>query len=131
MKLTVDTKVLVRTFVRDVPEQAVIAEKLLRSAQVIAIPMIVLCETAWVLKSVYKFSSSQIATAIRALVATKNVECDHAAVEVGLAILDAGGDFADGVIAHQGKWLGGEVFVSFDKVAVELLQKQGLAAQAL
>ena len=131
MKLTVDTNVLVRTFVQDVPEQAVIAEQLLRSAQVIAIPMIVLCETAWVLKSVYKFSSSQIATAIRALVATKNVECDHAAVEVGLAILDAGGDFADGVIAHQGKWLSGEVFVSFDKVAVELLQKQGLAAQVL
>ena len=61
MKLTVDTNVLVRTFVQHVPEQAVIAEQLLRSAQVIAIPMIVLCETGWVLKSVYKFSSFQIA----------------------------------------------------------------------
>ena len=131
MKLTVDTNVLVRTFVRDVPEQAAIAEKLLRDAQLIAVPMIVLCETAWVLKSVYKFSSSQIAMAIRALVATKNVECDHAAVDVGLALLDTGGDFTDGVIAHQGKWLGGEAFVSFDKVAVELLQKQGLSAQVL
>ncbi len=131
MKLTVDTNVLVRTFVRDVPEQADIAEQLLRGAQVIAIPMIVLCETVWVLKSVYRFSSSQIATAIRALVATKNVECDHAAAEFGLAILDTGGDFADGVIAHQGKWLGGEVFVSFDKAAVELLQKQGIAARVL
>ena len=131
MKLTVDTNVLVRTFVWDAPAQAVIAQQLLRSAELIAIPMVVLCETTWVLKSVYKFSPSQIATAIRALVATKNVECDHAAVEVGLAILDTGGDFADGVIAHQGKWLGGEVFVSFDKVAVELLQKQGLSAQIL
>jgi hypothetical protein len=32
-------------------------------------------------------------------------------------MLDAGGDFADGVIAYEGKWLGAETFVSFDKKA--------------
>ncbi|EGG79200.1 transposase subfamily [Gluconacetobacter sp. SXCC-1] len=47
------------------------------------------------------------------------------AVEAGLALLEAGGDFADGVIAHEGVWLGGETFVSFDKKAVSLLKKQG------
>ncbi len=53
------------------------------------------------------------------------------AAEAGLAILDAGGDFADGVIAYEGVWLGGEVFVSFDKRAVKLLDTQGAAARLL
>lgn len=49
----------------------------------------------------------------------------------GLTILEAGGDFADGVIAYEGNWLGGETFVSFDKKAVALLAAQGLSAQLL
>jgi len=28
--------------------------------------------------------------------------------EAGLAILEAGGDFADGIMAYEGNWLGGE-----------------------
>jgi hypothetical protein len=47
------------------------------------------------------------------------------------AALDAGGDFADGVIAYEGKWLGGETFVSFDKKAVALLTDQGHSARML
>jgi hypothetical protein len=47
------------------------------------------------------------------------------AVEAGLAVLDAGGDCADGVIAYEGTWLGGETFISFDKKAVGLLSTQG------
>jgi predicted nucleic-acid-binding protein len=54
---------------------------------------------------------------------------DKGAVEAGLAMLEAGGDFADGVIAYSGRWLGGETFVSFDKEAVRLLAAQGQAAQ--
>ncbi len=30
-------------------------------------------------------------------------------------MLDAGGDFADGVIAYEGQWLGADTFVSFDE----------------
>jgi predicted nucleic-acid-binding protein len=45
--------------------------------------------------------------------------------EAGLALLDAGGDFADGVIAHEGYWLGAETFVSFDKKAVKLVEASG------
>lgn len=46
-------------------------------------------------------------------------------------MLDAGGDFADGVVAFDGQWLGGETFVSFDKKAVKLLEGQGTAVQLL
>jgi hypothetical protein len=44
---------------------------------------------------------------------------------------EAGGDCADGVIAHQGQWLGGDTLVSFDRQAVALLRPQGVAAELL
>ena len=59
------------------------------------------------------------------------MEVNRPAVEAGLAILEAGGDFADGAIAYEGSWLGGETFVSFDKQAVSLLQRQGIAVSLL
>jgi predicted nucleic-acid-binding protein len=42
-----------------------------------------------------------------------------------------GGDFADGLIAYEGEWLGAETFVSFDSRAVALLSKQGYRAKLL
>jgi predicted nucleic-acid-binding protein len=60
-----------------------------------------------------------------------NVVMNRPAAELGLAVLEAGGDFADGAIAYEGAWLGGETFVSFDKKAVTLLSGQGEAAQVL
>jgi predicted nucleic-acid-binding protein len=53
------------------------------------------------------------------------------AAEAGLAQLDAGGDFADGVIAYEGNWLGADTFVSFDKKAVKLMTAQGKPARLL
>ncbi len=60
-----------------------------------------------------------------------NVETDSAAIEAGLEILDKGGDFADGVMAYEGEWLGAEEFVSFDKQAVAMLKAQGKRARLL
>jgi predicted nucleic-acid-binding protein len=62
---------------------------------------------------------------------TSNVVVNRPAAEAGLALLDAGGDFADGVIAYDGTWLGAETFVSFDKKAVSLLTQQGQSARLL
>jgi predicted nucleic-acid-binding protein len=53
------------------------------------------------------------------------------AVEAGLDFLDKSGDFADGAIAYEGRWLGAEEFVSFDKQAVSLLKSQGKRARLL
>jgi hypothetical protein len=50
---------------------------------------------------------------------------------VGLLQLEAGGDFADAIIAHEGQWLGGDTFLSFDRHAVALLREQGIAAELL
>jgi predicted nucleic-acid-binding protein len=90
-----------------------------------------LCELVWVLSQGYKIASDDIAGAVRALTSAANVVVNRPAVEAGLALLDAGGDFADGVIAYEGNWLGGETFVSFDKKAVKRLTAQGECARLL
>jgi predicted nucleic-acid-binding protein len=84
-----------------------------------------------VLRKVYSFRAADVALAIRALLASANVETNRSAVEAGLTVLEAGGDFADGVIAYEGNWLGGEIFVSFDQQAVALLTAQGQSALQL
>lgn len=131
MKVAVDTNVLVRAVVQDDPTQARIAAKILTDAELIAVALPCLCEFVWVLLRVYGFQPSDAADAIRALLAAANVEVNRAAVEAGLSVLEAGGDFADGVIAYEGNWLGGETFVSFDKKAVALLKSQGQSARLL
>jgi predicted nucleic-acid-binding protein len=131
MKVTVDTNILVRAVVRDDPKQGESAAKLLRGASMIAVATPCLCELVWVLRRVYGFTPSAVSTAIRALLAVSNVETNRPAAEAGLAMLEAGGDFADGVIAYEGRWLGAETFVSFDKKAVELLKAQGVGAKLL
>jgi predicted nucleic-acid-binding protein len=131
MKLAVDTNVLVRAVVCDDPVQAGVAAKLLTDAGLIAIALPCLCEFVWVLRKVYGFACADAAAAIRALLAAANVEVNRPAVEAGLAMLDVGGDFADGVMAYEGNWLGGEAFVSFDRKAVALLAGQGLQVRLL
>ena len=131
MKVAVDTNVLVRAVVRDDPAQARVAIKVLTEAELIAVALPCLCELVWVLRRVYDFAPADAGAAIRALLAAANVEMNRPAVEAGLSVLDAGGDFADGVIAYEGSWLGGETFVSFDKKAVTLLKTQRQPARLL
>lgn len=131
MKLTVDADILVRSAVRDNADQARAADKVLREASLIAVPLPCLCEFVWVLRRAYGLDDGAIADAIRALYDAANVVMNRPAVEAGLAILEAGGDFADGVMAHEGNWLGGETFISFDKQAVALLSKRGASAKLL
>ena len=131
MKVAVDTNVLVRAVVRDDAAQARVAAKVLTDAKVVAVALPCLCEFVWVLRKVYRFETEDIAAAIRALLAAANVQVNRPAVEAGLSMLEANGDFADGVIAYEGNWLGGETFVSFDKQAVALLTAVGQAARLL
>ncbi len=131
MKIAVDTNILLRVLVQDDPKQAQVATKLLRNAEIIAVCLPCLCELVWVLRRGYQYSPADTSLALRTLLGARNVQVNHAAVQAGLNMLDAGGDFADGVIAFEGTWLGGETFVSFDKKAVALLTGQGLSAKLL
>lgn len=131
MKVTADTNVLIRAAVQDDLHQARRAAKILAEADLVAVPVPVLCEFVWVLRRGYKKSVTDVADAIRRLMRSANVVMNRTAVEAGLSALEAGGDFADGAIAYEGEWLGAEEFVSFDSKAVSLLQGQGSRARLL
>lgn len=131
MKITADTNVLVRVVVRDDRRQASVAEAVLANAEMVVLTLPTLCEFVWVLSKVYRYGLEEISAVIRALLGGGDVGVSTPAVEAGLAMLDAGGDFADGVIAYEGRRLGAEAFVSFDRKAVRLLEAQGEPTQLL
>jgi predicted nucleic-acid-binding protein len=131
VKITADTNVLVRAAVMDEPAQTALAVAALLGAEAVAVTLPALCEFVWVLTRGYKRSAAEVAAALRKLVESASVLVDRPAVEAGLAILERGGDFADGVIAFEGRRVGGRVFTSFDRDAVELIDATGGEARLL
>jgi len=131
VKITADTNVLVRAIVGDDARQSRTAQAALSNADEVALALPALCELVWVLAQGYNISSAEIAETIRRLMNGANVLVNRPAAEAGLSFLEAGGDFADGVIAFEGRWLGADVFASFDRKAVKLVEGQGGTATLL
>lgn len=131
MKVSLDTNVLLRLIVGDDEAQQQTAISALENAELVAISVHTLCEFVWVLDRRYGVSREDICAAIRRILDIRNSVANRPAIEAGLKILNAGGDFADGVIAFDGQWQGAELFLSFDKKAVKLLEGQGLPAKLL
>ncbi|WP_337185940.1 type II toxin-antitoxin system VapC family toxin [Phenylobacterium sp.] len=129
MKIAVDTNVLARAILDDDPHQGEMAREALARAEVIALSIVVLCELVWVLRRGYGKTTREVSILIQTLLEIDRIVVDRPAVEAGLAMLDGGGDFADGVIQHTGQWLGGDTFLSFDRDAVRRLSEQGHRAE--
>jgi predicted nucleic-acid-binding protein len=120
-----DTNVLIRVWARDDVAQADEAEQQFRNADRIYISNAALCEFVWVARQVYKQKRSAIAEAIGWLMSDPRVIADSLAVSAGLEFLGAGGDFANGIIEFEGRRLGGETFVTFDRQAAALITAKG------
>jgi predicted nucleic-acid-binding protein len=131
MKMIADTNVLLRYVLADDPVQYKLALEIMERAETVAVTNVALCELVWVLRSCYGVSRENIAATISGLRETRNIELDSAAVDAGLSVYKSGADFADGVIDYEGRWLGGNVFVSFDKKAVSAIAKQGRQTRLL
>jgi predicted nucleic-acid-binding protein len=131
MRITADTDVLVRAAVMDDRAQSALAIGALLEAEAVAVTLPSLCEFAWVLTRGYRRSATEVAATMRKLIESASVLVDRPAAEAGLAVLEKGGDFADGVIAFEGRRLGGSVFTSFDKEAVDLVEATGGQAMLL
>jgi predicted nucleic-acid-binding protein len=129
MRITADTNILVRVIVQDDLAQARTALDILERAQAVFLTLPCLCEFAWVLERTYGLSREHIAAALRQIIRRANVETDAQAVDVGLRVLDSGGDFADGVIASAGASMGADNFISFDRKAVSRLSAIGMPAR--
>ena len=115
----------------DEPIQGALAVAALLGAEAVAVTLPSLCEFVWVLTRGYRKSPNEVAGAMRKLIDSASVLVDRPAVEAGLAILERGGDFADGVIAFEGRRAGGDVFTSFDREAVNFVVATGGEASLL
>ena len=131
MKIIADTNVLVRAVLNDDAVQSRASRLALGSAEEIVISRHAFCEMVWVLRQKYKMPGAEIMRSVRGFLDAGSVVTDTAAVRAGLEAMEAGADFADGVIDYEGRWLGGETFVSFDKRAVAALEKQGQKVKLL
>jgi len=131
VKIAIDTNVLVRMMVNDNSAQKKLALQEMNKATSIAVSVSSLCELVWVLSRFYHFNSATIEHAISTLIETDNVITNRPVVDAGLRMLRAGGDFADGVIAFEGRQLGADEFVSFDKSANKKLVSQNYSARSI
>src|SRR5258708_4987649 len=106
MRIAVDTNVLVRAATEDDPRQTKLAQTTMGKAELVAVSTAALWELVGVLTQGYKAPREAVAVAIRRLLNSPNVVANRPAVENGLSCLGRGGDFADGAIAFEGRWLG-------------------------
>ncbi|PYE45146.1 putative nucleic-acid-binding protein [Rhizobium sp. PP-F2F-G20b] len=106
------------------------AQAVLRSDSVV-LSIHALCELDWVLRRLYKNSRSEVIEIIQALTETQGIVTDSETVHAGLSFLSSGGDFADGVIEHDGRRLGGQVFTTFDKRAAAIIRRSGRSVNLL
>jgi predicted nucleic-acid-binding protein len=109
----IDTNIIVRFVTNDDPDQSERARQLvLRNT--LFVPITVLLEAEWVLRSVYQLDRASIATALRKFVGLETVHVQHA-TEVAQALdhATAGMDLADAL--HLVLAGGCTDFVSFDR----------------
>jgi predicted nucleic-acid-binding protein len=113
----VDTNVLVRALVRDDAAQAAKAEEILARDEVF-VPVTVMLELEWVLRSRYGFTADKVAQALALLCAMPRVSVGEAdAVRQAAARVAKGWDFADAL--HHALSQGCEDFLSFDEQLIK------------
>lgn len=131
MKIVVDANILVRAVSDDDNVQSPVARRILAEASIAVLPLVALCEFVWVMRSHYRYGRRALLAALDALLAAPNAMVDRDAVAAGIAFLRAGGDFADGVMAYDGRRLGGEVFATFDVRARRIAADAGYQVGAV
>ena len=119
--LAVDTNVIVRYLTNDHPRQSPRARNLV-DGQDVWVPTTVLLETEWVLRSVYHYTPTQIAIALRKFAGLPHVTVENAALAAqALNWAEQGMDFADAL--HLGAADHCEAFATFDTDFVKAAKK--------
>lgn len=127
MRIAADTNGLVRFLTWDDAGQAAEAAQVVESADTVFISTIVLCKVVWVLKRAYRYQNPEIASTLRRLIESRTVETNRAAAEAGLRLLEAGGDFADGVILFEAGKAKAARLVTVDQALVNLTGPDAVA----
>jgi len=124
--LAVDTNVVVRFLVNDDAEQSPRARTLVNGSAIF-LPLTVLLESEWVLRSVYAIGPKAAAKALRLFVSLPSVSVERPTIAArALDWLDAGLDFADAL--HLATSDHCEAFVTFDRQFIKQAKRSaGLA----
>ena len=115
----VDSSVIIRYLTDDIPQRARIAEQILQSDDLVA-SCVILSEVAYVLRSGYRYSRTQVLDALAQFLTLENVELLDAPKErVASALAKArhapGLSFGDALIIAQMRASGYTEIYSFDK----------------
>jgi len=107
--IALDTNVFIRYLALDDPAQSrratAVIEETLASGEGVFIPVIVLCETVWVLRGYYKLPKQRIIQVLDAVLTEKGFELE-ARPEIHKALAEYrlySGDFADYVIGFTAR----------------------------
>jgi predicted nucleic acid-binding protein len=125
--LAVDTNVLIRYLTGDDPEQSPRARRLIEGDDV-WVPVTVLLETEWVLRSVYGYPATQIASALRMFAGLPRIALENPSVVAqALDWAERGMDFADAL--HLGTAAQCEAFVTFDIGFIKAARTSGVSVR--
>ena len=117
----VDTNVLVRFLTRDDAEQTRRVDSFLarleRAGESAYVSAVVLCELAWVLRSLYGLGREEIHGALEALLEAERLEIeDRSIAHHAVALYGAGkGDFADYMIGLRNRQAGCQDTLTLDR----------------
>ena len=122
--LAIDSNLVVRYLTGDHPEQAERARTIIDGTAVF-VPVTVLLETEWVLRSAYGYAPAEVVGALRAFGGLPTVSTeDPDGVSAALDLAAQGMDFADAL--HVGRSGRCDGFVSFDRRLVKAAVEAGL-----
>lgn len=127
--IAVDANILLRSIVRDIPEQAYAADAFLAGLTPESPGFIcreVALETAWVLERVYDFARTEVTNAMLRVALMGNVIMEDRGdvVNAALAYGRGGPDFADLMILAAAKRVGAAPLYTFDR---RLAREEGAA----
>ena len=120
----IDTNVVVRFLTGDDPQQSSKARSLVEAGDLF-LPLTVMLEAEWVLRSVYDHKGPQVAAALRAFAGLPGVTVEAPdRLAAALDRAEAGMDFADAL--HLGGADSCDAFLTFDRRFVKAAGRMGI-----
>lgn len=124
--IALDTNIVVRLLADDDPHQSRRAAKLLEDNAVF-VPLTVLLETEWVLRSVYALERDAVLRGLRNFLGLRNVTAEATERVVrALSWYEDGLDFADALHVASAIEAGAEAFATFDTGLRRLASERGV-----
>jgi predicted nucleic-acid-binding protein len=115
-----DTSILIRYLTQDDPVQSLraneIVDRKLSSDAPGFVSLVTIAEVAWLLRSRYKATGQEIATAVERILSCDSLEVqnEQQVYEAMLALKAGKGTFAGGLICALGTWAGCSSTLTFD-----------------